>query len=181
MKALFVIALALVSTSAFARPNTANLTCRDASGLVAQSGAIVLSTGSAALYDRFVANSSYCGAGEAAVAAYVTTLDNDSCKIGFACQQAEPGQALAKKYPSKILACKEGRRSRTYTYDGDKEIAHATVCKNGKYVRVDGYRDPAPVYRACKEGATFTESERGEGTKTWQCQGGKYRIIYQSR
>lgn len=183
MKAILVLALALVSTSAFARTDTTSLTCRQATGLVAEKGAVVLSTGSPDLYDRFVANSSYCALGEVAVAAFVETLDNPSCNIGYACEARTDGQASAKQYPSKILACKEGAPGYTYTYENDHEVAHPTVCRNGKYVRVDGYTDPAPAYRTCKDGERFISRDGGGDagpltTKIFVCKDGKFRQLY---
>jgi len=85
MKSLFILAIALSSASAFARPSTTNMACADAAALVKAKGAIVLSTG-AYTYDRFVAHAGYCGAGEKALGAWVNTADSDSCFIGYVCK-----------------------------------------------------------------------------------------------
>jgi hypothetical protein len=156
MKHIIVLAFALVSSVAFARTDTTTLTCRDAAGLVDQAGAIVLSTGKPYLYDRFVAHAGYCGAGEKAAAAYVKTLDNSRCKIGYSCVSAgSDDQPAAKTYPSSIRACKEGRTQVFHETDpnnSDRNVAVTYVCRAGKYVPLYGKARPAPVIRRCTEG-----------------------------
>lgn len=175
MKSMIVLALALVSASAYARPNTTDMTCREAAGLVQQAGAIVLSTGKSYLYDRFVAHSGFCGGGEKAAVAYVETLDNANCNVGFACVDARDG-GNSVKYPSSIKSCKEG--AQIWEGGGRGEgPAILRVCKNGKYVRADGKADPKPSYKGCEEGrkgvVTETDGDR-EYSYPAVCRNGKY-------
>src|SRR3712207_8809967 len=62
------------SSLAEARPSTLAMTCREAAALVAQSGAIVLSTGKHT-YDRFVANAGFCPHDDWADSAWAPTRD----------------------------------------------------------------------------------------------------------
>lgn len=164
MKNVLIVAIALVSGVAFARPDTTNMTCRDAAGLVADAGAIVLSTGKPYLYERFVANQSFCGGSERTVTAYVSTLDNDSCNIGYVCEQNERGgNSISKKFPAAISVCKAGtygqaRASDYYPnqYAGVDKVPNITVvCNNaGKWVPANdlGWKLPKTVGGKCKDG-----------------------------
>ncbi len=182
MKYLLVLALTLASSAAFARQSTTNLSCAEASALVDSSGAIVLSTGHPALFDRFVARASFCGATEFAAKAYVTTADAASCNIGFACvaRESDGGNSISKTYPSTIRGCVNGQKGWAYeTTPNDREIRVPAVCVNGKYRRVDG-KDPVPNYnpRGCEEGrkgfvTKYTSNDR-EIRIPAVCRNGKY-------
>jgi hypothetical protein len=186
MKTLLILAVALISSSAFARPNTANMSCRDATAMVQEKGAIVLSTGNPALYDRFVANKSFCGSDEKTASAYVKTADLDSCRIGYACVDRDGGNSV--KYPSEIRSCKEGSFGRAdassyYGSDGTDRTREITVvCQAGKWVPANDRDWKAPKTKGgqvCKNGALdyYPEPDRGQvlpGTIVRQCQAGKW-------
>lgn len=170
MKMLIIAAMTLVSATAFARPDTAQLTCRDAAGLVADNGAVTLNTGSLHR-NRYVSHPGLCGGNEVAVKAFVQTIDKGACGIGFVCQTASrdlPSAFYVKVGPK---GCKEGTVFTEYDRDnGNKTF----VCSAGKYRQVGGKAPSAPVYRGCKEGATFTNYDRDNGNETFVCRGGRY-------
>lgn len=87
-----ILALALVSPSAFAMPNATRLSCEAATDLVASHGAIVLRTG-AYTYDRFVAHGGYCGSEGAAKPAWIATADSAQCFVGYYCGQDNRGNS----------------------------------------------------------------------------------------
>jgi hypothetical protein len=185
MKSVIVLALALVSATAFARPNTTALSCADAQDLVAREGSIVLNTGAPGLYERFVSSAHFCGNSEKAAAAYVTTADAASCKIGYYCGQGDSDSRLqAKKFPSQYGKCKVGaRRLETYEEPGsDRNVNVSLVCNAAhKWVRADGYVAPAPKKFVCKEGSFRSENYEEPGSDrnvnvTVQCQGGKWKV-----
>ncbi len=86
--ALTLSVLSLVSVASVAQAmnltSTTDLTGSQVKSLVQDKGAIVLSTGSD-LYDRYVANSSYCNPSEDTQRAYVVTKDSNSSLIGYTC------------------------------------------------------------------------------------------------
>ena len=87
--AVLLMAL-LVAGSAWAqRPNTLNMSCAEARGLVAARGAVVLSTGRHT-FDRFVSSPGYCLYGEYAYNASAPTRDRASCSLGFRCDSTPP-------------------------------------------------------------------------------------------
>ncbi|MES0872172.1 MULTISPECIES: hypothetical protein [unclassified Pseudovibrio] len=77
----------IVSTSAFARPDTRQMSCLEARSVVQRAGGIVLSTG-ARTYDRFVAGLQFCQPYERLMSRWVPTKDQKRCFIGYSC---EPG------------------------------------------------------------------------------------------
>jgi hypothetical protein len=80
----------LAATPALAqRPDTRAMSCQQAAGLVARSGAIVLSTGPD-LYDRYVARETFCAAGYFGRPAFVPTRDRPQCPIGYYCSSSPP-------------------------------------------------------------------------------------------
>jgi hypothetical protein len=187
MKALFVLAALLVSASAqAARPNTQNMTAAQTKELVAQNGAIVLSTSSFG-YDRFVANQSFCASGERAVAAYVPTLDSDAAFIGYSCvSHARGDTALSKRYPATATVCREGKtqsfsESRANGLDGQENILR--VCVSGKWKRLYGADPVGPKKILCKEGSYRTEqvSKAGNSDRfdnvTKVCRDGKWYSV----
>ncbi|KZL21157.1 hypothetical protein PsAD2_00443 [Pseudovibrio axinellae] len=85
--ALTLSILGLVSAASVAQAaliNTANLTSSEAKALVQDKGAIVLTT-TPGIYDRYVANGSYCAPHEEAERAYVVTKDSNRSLIGYTC------------------------------------------------------------------------------------------------
>jgi hypothetical protein len=81
-----LIAFAVASPAAAARPSTLGMSCAQAAATVASSGAIVLSTGQFT-YDRFVAHSGFCLPGEIGRPAVAPTADSPYCSIGYRCEQ----------------------------------------------------------------------------------------------
>lgn len=71
------------------RPSTTNMSCRQASSLVAQRGAVVLATGRD-LYDRYVRSPYICETGYYGRPAFVPTRDNPQCNIGYYCSGSPP-------------------------------------------------------------------------------------------
>jgi hypothetical protein len=80
--------LLLMGSEAWAqgRPVSTTLTCSRAAGLVASQGAVVLGTG-VYTYDRYVSSSSSCTLGETIEPAWVPTVDNLQCFVGYQCRQ----------------------------------------------------------------------------------------------
>lgn len=67
-----------------ARPDTRTMTCEGVRALVADRGAVVLTTGPHT-YDRFVAGTGYCALPEVALPVSVPTRDGDGCVV-YACR-----------------------------------------------------------------------------------------------
>lgn len=67
-------------------PNSLNMTCASASGLVKQNGAVVIATGPN-VYARYVANLGYCQHDQMTRPAWIQTSDNPQCYIGSQCVQ----------------------------------------------------------------------------------------------
>ncbi|GJD50919.1 hypothetical protein OPKNFCMD_3668 [Methylobacterium crusticola] len=86
--ALVALAAATVAAAAQGRPSSVEMTCVQAGRLVAGRGALVLGTGGYT-YDRFVRDRSFCEPTEIATRAFVPTLDNPACLVGYRCK--EPG------------------------------------------------------------------------------------------
>jgi hypothetical protein len=87
---LIGLAVSLFATSAVAqaRPSSVAMSCRQAAGLVASHGAIVLGTGGYT-YDRFVADQRFCLRSEVTVPAWVPSGDTPQCFVGYRCKEAE--------------------------------------------------------------------------------------------
>ncbi len=89
-KALTISLLALVTLASAAQAsntslvNTQDLTGTQVKQLIQDKGSIVLSTGPG-LYDRYVANESFCAPNEEKQGAYVPTKDSNSSWIGYSC------------------------------------------------------------------------------------------------
>jgi len=187
MKTLLLLAALFVGASAqAARPNTQNMTAAQVKALVAENGAIVLSTSSFG-YDRFVANRSFCAGGEKAVAAYVPTLDSDAAFIGYSCVSYSRGDVVtSKKYARTATVCREGKtqlfsENRANGLDG--QVSVLRVCTNGKWKRVYGADPVGPKKILCKEGSYRTEqvskagnSDRYENV-TKVCRDGKWYSV----
>lgn len=92
MKRLFLaLAASLVVTNAAAqpRPSSVTMSCRQAAGLIASHGALVLGTGGYT-YDRFVRERRFCLITEMTEPAWVPTRDTPQCFVGYRCKEAEP-------------------------------------------------------------------------------------------
>ncbi len=79
---------AAVPALAQSRPDTTRMTCAAASGLVAQRGAAVLSTGPNT-FDRYVRSQNFCTPSEVLLPAWVRTADRPSCMIGYTCIESD--------------------------------------------------------------------------------------------
>jgi hypothetical protein len=62
------------------------ITCSRAAGLVASQRAIVLATG-VYTYDRYVSGPNLCVLGETTEPAWIPTVDNPQCFVGYQCRQ----------------------------------------------------------------------------------------------
>ncbi len=71
------------------RASTPDMSCRAAASLVARHGAVVLGTGPD-LYDRYVANETFCPIGYYARPAFLPTRDNPQCHVGYYCSGMTP-------------------------------------------------------------------------------------------
>lgn len=80
------ILLLLIPDIAYARPDVRTMTCAQATALVRQYGAVVLTTGRY-IYDRYVAGQGYCERPYIIQWAWVATSDTSRCLIGFTCEQ----------------------------------------------------------------------------------------------
>lgn len=82
----FAIAALTVAGPALAanHVNTQNLTGNQVKQIVQEQGSVLLSTGPD-LFDRYVANASYCSFGEEAQAAYVPTANSNATFVGYTC------------------------------------------------------------------------------------------------
>jgi hypothetical protein len=82
------LGLALIATSAVAqpRPSTVNMLCRQAAGMVAARGAIVLGTGGLT-FDRFVADRRFCAITQTTEPAWVPAADTPQCFVGYRCKE----------------------------------------------------------------------------------------------
>jgi hypothetical protein len=82
-----ILALA-TSVAAQPRPSSVAMSCRQAAGLVASRGAIVLGTGGHT-YDRFVADRRFCLITEVTQPAWVPAADTPQCLVGYRCVEAD--------------------------------------------------------------------------------------------
>ena len=87
---LSLAAIATVVTSAAAqpRPSSVAMSCRQAAGLVASRGAVVLGTGGHT-YDRFVADQRFCLRTETTEPVWVPAADTPQCFVGYRCKERE--------------------------------------------------------------------------------------------
>jgi hypothetical protein len=182
MKKLAVIFLALCTAPAFAaRPDTTQLSCRDASGLVAANGAIVLAHGPH-LFDRYVAHGGFCGTTENAIPAFVPTLDNSLCFVGNVCVSSDSSEG--SRIVARASACREGSRQMILESDssGDNTRQVTYVCRAGKWVNPYAAPEAPRAPASCKEGRrqVIHESE-GDSTRsvTYICRNGQMRPEFQ--
>jgi hypothetical protein len=88
LKFAMMLPVLLIGSDAWAqgRPVSTTLTCSRAASLVASQGAVILGTG-VYTYDRYVSGHNFCVRGETAEAAWVPTVDNPQCFVGYQCRQ----------------------------------------------------------------------------------------------
>ncbi len=84
----FAVSLFVTNAIAQPRPSSVAVSCRQAAGLVASHGAIVLGTGGHT-YDRFVADRRFCLITEVTEPAWVPAGDTPQCFVGYRCKEAE--------------------------------------------------------------------------------------------
>jgi len=82
----FLVLLIVTEARSQGRPVSTALTCSRAAGLVGSQGALVLGTG-VYTYDRYVSNQRFCVLGETTEPAWIRTVDNPQCFIGYQCRQ----------------------------------------------------------------------------------------------
>jgi hypothetical protein len=82
-----VVSLQATTLAAQPRPSTVAMSCRQAAGLVASAGGIVLGTGGYT-YDRFVRDRGFCLITETTEPAWVPARDNPQCFVGYRCREA---------------------------------------------------------------------------------------------
>lgn len=179
MKMIALTALALFSSTLWARPNTVDFTCTEVKEMVKDNGTFILSHGDQALYSRFVKNSMYCDSGERSISAYALTLDEKKCNVGFVCADRDSGSATFIA-PSKITVCREGTRQAFTVRDSinDHNRTEVRTCENGRWYP----KAPAPKIIKCKDGRRFSGVEylydrNGHFNVTRECKNGKYHII----
>lgn len=147
---MFILIALAFSATAFARQNTADMTCDEARSLVKQSGAIVLSHGDQSLYSRFVNSARFCNSGETTQAAYAISADEDKCFVGYVCADRDSSGTFHA--PSEYRKCKEGSRTIFTEYDSTNDRSYQVVrtCQNGRWYP----KAPPVTIRKCKEGST---------------------------
>lgn len=88
MGSRFVLAVSALlfgtMTSAEARPDTRDMTCRQAQQLVAQNGAVVMTTGPHT-FRRFVHSYAFCQVQEQLAIEPAPTADTARCPVGYRC------------------------------------------------------------------------------------------------
>jgi len=86
LAAVLAIAAALAAGAmpAQARPDSRSMTCAAAAAMVAQRGAVVMSTGPNT-YDRYVSSLASCSAAEQLRPEWVPTRDQPKCFVGYTC------------------------------------------------------------------------------------------------
>jgi hypothetical protein len=85
-KLTILIVLLAIADIAHARPDVRTMSCAQATALVRQYGAVVLTTGQYT-YDRYVAGQRYCERPFVIRRAWVATGDTRQCNIGYTCEQ----------------------------------------------------------------------------------------------
>jgi hypothetical protein len=84
----FAVSLFVTGALAQPRPSSVAMSCRQAAGLVASHGAIVLGTGGHT-YDRFVADRRFCLRTETTEPAWVPAGDTPQCFVGYRCKEMD--------------------------------------------------------------------------------------------
>jgi len=70
-------------------PNTLNMSCASAAGLVNRSGAVVLATGPN-VFDRYVSSRRFCDVTQTVQPQWLATADNPQCFVGYRCRDRVP-------------------------------------------------------------------------------------------
>lgn len=83
--ATLVASAAFMPFAAMALPVTTQMTCSQAATLVRTAGAVVLSTRSPNIYDRYVISRQFCPADQALDPAWVPTRNSPQCFVGYTC------------------------------------------------------------------------------------------------
>ena len=86
--AAVLICTVTMSTHADARLSTGNYTCSDVKDLIFQQGAIVLNTKNNSVYQRFVADRSFCRANERLQRINVPSK-SEKCRLQFCVQRQD--------------------------------------------------------------------------------------------
>ena len=84
-KLTILILLLSLADIAHARPDARTMTCAQASALVRQHGAVVMTTGRY-IYDRYVAGRRYCERTYVTRRAWIATGDTSQCLVGYTCE-----------------------------------------------------------------------------------------------
>lgn len=84
-----LILILLTSPALAQRPDTRSMTCQQAASLVANRGAVVLSTGPD-IYDRYVRHEGMCWSGYYGRPAFAPTRDRPNCMVGYYCASTPP-------------------------------------------------------------------------------------------
>lgn len=150
MKKFAILLSLLVSSVAFGRMNTADMSCAEARALVKEKGAIVLSHGDQSLYTRFVSSARYCQTGESTQTAFAISGDEDKCRVGYVCADRDSSGSYTA--PSEYHVCREGSRQIFTEHDSTNDRSYQVVrtCTNGRW-----YPKAPPVTPIqCKEGRT---------------------------
>ncbi|MEO1103460.1 MAG: hypothetical protein AAFW98_06980, partial [Pseudomonadota bacterium] len=84
--AALLLAMAVTAHDAEARPDVRKMTCAEANAIVAEQGAVVMTTGQHT-YRRFVSNRAYCEFDQVRRTYIVTTRDNPRCRLNGICDQ----------------------------------------------------------------------------------------------
>ncbi|MCA1244497.1 hypothetical protein LC092_18790 [Stappia stellulata] len=83
--AVLALALLVPSVADAARPDLRRMTCAQAQAMVAQRGAVVMTTGQYT-YQRFVAGPRWCDHWEVVRPEVASTRDTQSCVVGYICE-----------------------------------------------------------------------------------------------
>ena len=111
-------------------PDVTKMTCREATGLVADARAIRLRTGHFT-YGIFVVGPAFCDARDIP-SAYVKTLDNPRCQIGYACTGMVLGLSGTSIIGTSIGGCQEGEHA--FNKKDDFSITpEEFICREGKW------------------------------------------------
>jgi hypothetical protein len=88
---VLAVTFSLLAASAIAqpRPSSVTMSCRQAAGLVASRGAVVLGTGGYT-YDRFVSDTRFCLRTEMTEAVWIPAADTPQCFVGYRCKEIDP-------------------------------------------------------------------------------------------
>jgi hypothetical protein len=142
MKALFILAIFLITGSAHAlpRPDIRAMTCRDAAGLVESKRAVVFATGKYT-FERVVSSRRSCRvlSDEVEVKTYAKTLDNDRCFVGYICRNDEmAGNGSSVIGASAPVTCKEGAtQGITRHGSNDQTIYERFQCRSGRWALIN--------------------------------------------